>query len=62
MNKKIIIGIIALSLLAVIVVIGKDNNQQSNTTVASETINKTQTENIKNFADKIEVIHFHATQ
>lgn len=61
MSKKIIIGIIALALFGVIVIIAKNNGQQINTSSVDETANKTQTQSVKNFADKIEVIHFHAT-
>lgn len=62
MSKKIIIGIIALALLGVIVIMVKNNGQQPNTNSASETANETQTQSIKNYADKIEVYYFHRTQ
>lgn len=62
MNKKIIIGIITLTLLGMIVIMAKNNNQQPNANVASETADKTQAQNIKNSADKIEVYYFHRTQ
>ena len=61
MNKKIIIGIIVLALLGEVVAMAKNNGQQPNTNVVSETANKTQTQSVKNSADKIEVMHFHAT-
>lgn len=61
MDKKIIIGIIVLALLGVVVVVAKNNGQQPNANVASEIVNKTQTQSVKNSADKIEVMHFHAT-
>ncbi|MBU0476614.1 hypothetical protein KKB68_01220 [Patescibacteria group bacterium] len=60
-NKKVIIGIIALAILGVIVVMAKNNSQQINTNSVGETVNKTQTQSVKNFADRIEVLHFHAT-
>ena len=62
MNKKIIIGITALTFFATVAVIVKNNNQQADTNSASEIVNKTQTQSIKNSADKIEVYYFHRTQ
>lgn len=61
MNKKIIIGIIVLILFGAIAVTAKNNGQQINADSAGKTTNKTQTQSIKNSADKIEVMHFHAT-
>ena len=61
MDKKIIIGIIVLALLGVVVVMAKNNGQQPNTNAVSEIVNKAQTQSVKNSADKIEVMHFHAT-
>ncbi|MCK5122854.1 MAG: hypothetical protein KAQ87_01760 [Candidatus Pacebacteria bacterium] len=64
MNKKIIIGVIALTFLGIIIVMAKNNNQQSipNAGVASETANEIQSSNIKNSVDKIEIYYFHRTQ
>lgn len=61
MDKKIIIGIIVLALAGVVVAAAKNNGQQPNENIVSETPNKTQTQSVKNSADKIEVMHFHAT-
>ena len=62
MNKKIIIGIITLALLGVISIMVKNNNQQPNANIASEIAKETQTQSVKNSADKIEVYYFYRTQ
>ena len=62
MSKKIIIGIIALSLFGVIIVMAKNNSRQINTNSAGETANKTQAQSVKNSADKAEVFLFHSAQ
>jgi len=62
MDKKIIIGIIALIFLGTIAMATRNNNQPANTNATGETANKTQTQGVKNSADKIEVYYFHRTQ
>lgn len=58
MNKKIIIGILALTFLGMIVAMAKNNNQQP---VAS-VVNKIESRDTKNSVDKLEVYYFHRTQ
>ena len=58
MNKKIIIGILALTFLGMIVAMAKNNNQQH---VAS-VVNKIESRDTKNSVDKLEVYYFHRTQ
>lgn len=64
MNKKIIIGIIGLTFLGIIIVMAKNNNQQSipNAGVAGEIVNEIQSSSVKNSVDKIEIYYFHRTQ
>jgi len=62
LNKKIIIGITAMLFLGIIVVMVKNNSQRLNANIASETANKTQEQNVKKSADKLEVFLFHSTQ
>ncbi len=62
MDKKVIIGIITLALLWVVIVTAKNNDQQPNVNVAGETANKTQEQNVKNSAEKLEVFLFHSAQ
>lgn len=61
-NKKIIIGIITLILLGMVMIIAKNNNQQPNLNVTNKTANKTQEQNAKKPADKLEVLLFYSTQ
>lgn len=61
-NKKNIVVIIVVIILGTIAVMAKNNGQQPNANVAGETANETQMPNIRSSADKIEVVHFHATQ
>jgi len=62
MNKKIIIGIITLVFLSAVTVIVKNNGQQSAVNSVNETANEIQVPNVKIYAEKIEVVHFHGTR
>ncbi len=62
MDKKIIIGIIALIFLGTIAMATRNNNQPANTNATGEIANETQAKSVKNSADKIEVYYFHRTQ
>jgi len=62
MKKTIIIILIAAVIVGMLFFIFKNNNQPSTAQVSDNLTSKTQNNEEKQPAEKIEVVHFHATQ
>jgi UDP-N-acetylmuramyl tripeptide synthase len=62
MKKSIIVILIGVATAGVLFFIFKNNNQPSTAQVSDNLISKTQKSEEKQPAEKIEVVHFHATQ
>jgi hypothetical protein len=62
MKKSIIAILIGVVIVGVLFFIFRDNNQPSTAQVSDNSTSKTQNSEEKQPAEKIEVVHFHATQ
>ena len=62
MKKSIIVILIGAVIVGVLFFVFKNNNQQSTAQISDNLTSKIQNSEEKQLAEKIEVVHFHATQ